>query len=156
MEENCSEDLECDVVRIFDVNPTKEWPTNNIVLGGYPLMRMPFVVDDMNRPYLKDGESPITWFITYGSVRQQKNVLVYEVLPFLMMKETTGGEILWCPCPEDVEEADFRQDCLEVIDGFEKMEDFNARFGKSFRMGLAKMWLPRGKDFETTRVFSAN
>jgi hypothetical protein len=107
----------------------------------------------MNRPYLKDGESPITWFITYRSVRQQKNVLVYEVLPFLMMKETTGGEILWCPWPEDVEEADFRQDCLEVIDGFEKLEEFNVRFGMSFRMGLAKMWLPRGQDFKRTRVY---
>ena len=93
MEENCSEDLGCDIVRIFDVNPMKKWPTNSIVLGGYPLMRMPFVVEDRNRPYLEDGESPITWFITYGSVRQQKNVLVYEILPFLMMKETTGGEI---------------------------------------------------------------
>jgi hypothetical protein len=38
MEENCSEDLGCDVVRIFDINPTKEWPlqTNNVVLGGHP------------------------------------------------------------------------------------------------------------------------
>jgi len=37
-----------------------------------------------------------------------------------MEQEATGGEILWCPCPEDVEEDDFRQDCLEVLDGFEK------------------------------------
>jgi len=155
MKENCSDDLECDVIRIFDVNPTKEWPlkTNNVVLGGYPLMRMPYVVDDMNRPYLKDGESPITWFITYGSVREQKNILEYEVLPYLMMTGSTGGEILWSPCPEDATEADFRQDCLEVLDGFEKMEEFNVRYQMSFRMGIAKMWLPRGQDYERTRVY---
>ncbi len=66
MEENCSDDLGCSVVRIFDVNPTKKWPllTNNIILGGYPLMRMPFVADDRNRDYLTDEERPITWYIT--------------------------------------------------------------------------------------------
>jgi len=29
----------------------------------------------------------------------------------------------------------------------------NIRFGMSFRMGLAKMWLPRGQDFKRTRVY---
>ena len=155
MEENCSDDLGCDVVRIFDVNPLKEWPlqTNNIVLGGHTMMRMPFVIDDRNRPYLKDGESSITWFITHGNVRQQKNVLIYEVLPFLMKKESTGGEILWCPCLEDVEEADFIQDCLEVIDGYEKIEEFNVRYGMSFKMGLAKMWLPHGQEYDKNRLY---
>ena len=70
-----------------------------------------------------------------------------------MMAESTGGEILWSPCPEKAAEADFRQDCLEVLDGFEKMEEFNARYGTSFRMGITKMWLPRGKEFERTRVY---
>jgi len=156
MEENRSEDFGCDVIRIFDVDPRKQWPlkTNNIVLGGYPLLRMPFVKDDRSRPQcLEDGESPITWFLTSGSVRQQKNVLVYKVLPFLMEQEATGGEILWCPCPENAEEDDFRQDCLEVIDGFEKLEEFNARYDMSFRMGLAKLWLPRGQNYDRNRVF---
>jgi len=156
MEENRSEDIGCDVVRIYDVDPRKQWPlkTNNIVLGGYPLLRMPFVKDNRSRPQcLEDGESPITWFLSSGSVRQQKHVLIYKVLPFLMEQEATGGEILWCPCPEDVEEDDFRQDCLEVIDGFEKLEEFNARYDMSFRMGLAKLWLPRGQDYDKTRVY---
>ena len=157
MEENRSEDIGCDVVRIFDVDPRKQWPlkTNNIVLGGYLMLRMPFVQDDRSRPQcLEDGESPITWFLTSGSVRQQKNVLAYEILPFLMEQEATGGEILWCPCPdEDVEEDDFRQDCLEVIDGFEKLEEFNARYDMSFRMGLAKLWLPRGQNYDRIRVY---
>jgi hypothetical protein len=112
------------------------------------------VRDNRSRPQcLEDGKSPITWFLTSGSVRQQKHVLIYEVLPFLMVQESTGGEILWCPCPEDVEVDDFRQDCLEVIDGYEKMEEFNARYGRSFKMGLAKLWLPRGQDYNKMRVY---
>jgi len=153
MEENRSKDIGCDVVRIFDVDPRKQWPlkVNNIVLGGYSMLRMPFVKDDRNRPQcLAVGESPITWFLTSGNVRQQKNVLVYEVLPFLMEQEATGDEILWCPCTEDVEEDDFRQDCLEVIDGFEKLEEFNARYDM---MGLAKLWLPRGQNYDMNRVY---
>jgi len=155
MEENRSDDLGIDIIRIFDVNPRKQWPlpTNNIVLGGYPMIRMPFVEDDIQRTYLKDGESPITWYVTYGNIRDQKNLLVYKILPFLMKMESTGGEILWCPCPEDAYEADFRQDCLEVIDAFEKMEELNVRYKKSFRMGLAKLWLPLGQSFKMTRVY---
>ena len=74
MEDNRSEDLESECVRIFDVNPMKMWPlpTSNIVLGGRPFVRMPFVIDDIQRPlYKKDGESLITWFISFGSVRDQ-------------------------------------------------------------------------------------
>ncbi len=71
----------------------------------------------------------------------------------MMAMDSTGGEILWCPCLEDADKADFRQDCMEVIDAFEKLEEFNIRYKKSFKMGLAKMWLPRGPDFERTRVY---
>ena len=155
MEDNRSEDLGSECVRIFDMNPMKTWPlpTSNIVLGGRPLTRMPFVIDDIQRPYMKDGETPIMWFVTFGSVRDQRDVLVYEILPFLMAMNSTGGEILWCPCPNDVKGADFRQDYLEVIDGFEKMEEFNVRYKTSFKMGLAKMWLPRGQDYKRTRGY---
>ena len=90
---------------------------------------------------------------SYGSVRDQKNVLVYEILPFLLEMGSTGGEILWCPCPEDADEADFRQDCFEVLDAFEKLEEFNVRFKMSFKMGLAKMWLPCRQNYERTRVY---
>ncbi len=130
MEDNRSKDLESECIRIFDVNPMKKWPlqTSNIVLGGRPFVRMPYVIDDIQRPlYKKDGESPITWFISSGSVRDQRDILLYEILPFLMEMNSAGGEILWCPCPDDVEGADYRQDCLEVIDAYEKLEEFNYR-----------------------------
>ncbi len=89
MEENRSDDIGCNVVRIFDVDPRKKWPqTSNIMLGAGQFLRMPFVEDDKIRTtYLKDGVSPITWFLTMGTMRQQKMVLLYEVLPFLMEQE---------------------------------------------------------------------
>jgi len=156
MEENRSADIGCDVVRIFDVDPRKQWPlkVNHIVLGGYQLLRMPFVGDDKNRTQcLKDGDSPITWFLTSSNVRKQRIVLIYEILPFLMEQEAFGSEILWCPFPHDAENEDFRQDCMEVIDGYEKLMEFNARYDTNFRMGLAKLWLPRGQNFDRIRAY---
>jgi len=72
MEENRSDDIGCDVLWIFDVDPRQKWPqTSKIVLGAGQFLRMPFVEDDKTRTlYLKDGESPITWFLTMGTVRQ--------------------------------------------------------------------------------------
>jgi len=83
---------------------------------------MPFMRDDKTRTtYLKEGESPITWFLTMGSVRKQKMVLLHEVMQLLMEQEAYNTEILWCPFPYDTEGQDFRQDCMEVVDGFEKL-----------------------------------
>jgi len=42
---------------------------------------------------------------------------------------------------------------MEVIDGFEKMMEFNARYDTEFRMGLAKLWLPQGRAFDKDRAY---
>jgi hypothetical protein len=35
---------------------------------------------------------------------------------------------LWCPFPYDIEGQDFRKDCMEIVDGFEKlMEELELR-----------------------------
>ena len=144
------------MVRIFDMNPMKKWPleTSSIVLGGHQLLRIPFVEDDRTRPQcIVDGKSPITWFLSKGTVRDQKNVLVYEVLPFLVEQDEIGGKILWCPSSGNSYEADFQQDAQEVLDGFEKLEEFNNRYSMRITMGLAKMWLPRGKEWDVERIY---
>jgi len=155
MEENRSDDIGCDVVRIFDVDPRKKWPQkSNIVIGAGQFLRMPFVEDDKTRTtYLKDGVSPITWFLTMGTVRQQKLVLLYEVLPFLMEQETFDTQILWCPFPYVTNGQDFRQDTMEVLDGFEKLMEFNARYDTNFTMGLGKLWLPQGNKYDKDRAY---
>jgi len=97
--------------------------------------------------------SPITWFLTLGTVRQQKLVLLYEVLPYLVDQADYDTEILWCPYPCVIDGQDFRQDTMEVIDGFEKMMEFNARYDTEFRMGPAKLWLPHGGAFDKDRAY---
>jgi len=95
----------------------------------------------------------VTWYLCFGSVRDQRDVLLYEVLPFLVEMDAEGGDILWCPCPDDVEGVDYRQDAMEVLDAYEKLEEFNCLYGTKFRLGLAKMWLPVGEKFEREQVY---
>jgi len=67
--------------------------------------------------------------------------------------DAEGGDILWCPCPEEVERSDYRQDAMEILDAYEKLEEFNCLHGTKFRLGLAKMWLPMGEMYERERVY---
>ena len=66
------------------------------------------------------------------------------------------GEILWIPCPMNFEEADYKQDSLEILDGLEKVAEFNARYGTHFKMGFGKMWWPIGEGFVKERVYLSN
>jgi len=159
-EANCSTDIECEVVRIFDLDPTKRWPPRQIYLtvGGYPIERMPYVEEEKKRPrFLRDEIMQITWYVVYGSIHEQKNVIIYEMLPHVMsvMKEDYG-EILWIPCPMDYEEADYKRDYKEVLDCVEKVAEYNARYGTHFKIGFGKMWMPMGVEFEKERVYLAN
>ena len=156
MIEECRSGDIAECIRVFDRSPHKEWPVKvkNVVLAGRPFLRMPFVVDDIERQtYKKDGESPAIWYLCFGSVRDQRDVLLYEILPFLVEMDAEGGDILWCPSTDKVECADYRQDALEVLDACEKIEEFNLVHGTKFRLGLAKVWLPVGKEFERERVY---
>ena len=148
MVEECRSGDIAECIRVFDRSPNKEWPLNvkNVVLAGRPFLRMPFVIDDIERDnYKKDGESPATWYLCFGSVREQRDILLYEILPFLVEMNAEEGDILWCPSTDKVEGADYRQDALEVLDAYEKLEEFNTSHGTMFKLGLAKVWLPRGK-----------
>jgi hypothetical protein len=156
MVEECRSGDIAECIRVFDRSPNKEWPlkVKNVVLAGRPFLRMPFVVDDIEREtYKKDGESPATWYLCFGNVRDQRDVLLYEILPFMVEMKAEGGDILWCPSTDKVENADYRQDALEILDACEKLEEFNVSHETKFRLGLAKVWLPKGKEFERERVY---
>ncbi len=84
---NCSKDLECEIVRIFDLDPTFRWLPRQIylVVGGYPIERMPYVEMERKRPkFLADKTMQVTWYVVYGSVHEQKNTIIYEMLPHVM------------------------------------------------------------------------
>jgi len=159
-EANCSTDIECEIVRIFNLDRTMRWPPKQIYLtvGGYPIERMPYVEEERKRPrFLRDEIMQITWYVVYGSIHEQKNTIIYEMLPHVMdvMKEDYG-EILWIPCPMEYEEADYKRDSREVLDCIEKVAVYNARYRTHLRLGLGKMWLPMGVEFEKERVYLTN
>ena len=110
---------------------------------------MPYVAMERKRPgYFTDETLQITWYVVYSSVHEQKNSIIYEMLPHVMnVMKADYGEILWIPCPIDYDEADYKRDSLELIDGIEKVAEFNARYGTHFRMGFAKMRLPMGVEY---------
>ena len=72
MIEECRSGDIAECIRVFDRSPHKEWPVKvkNVILAGRPFLRMPFVIDDIERQnYKKDGESPAIWYLCFGSVR---------------------------------------------------------------------------------------
>jgi len=78
-EANLSKDLECEIVRIFDLDPTIKWPPRQVylVVGGYPLERMPYLALERTRPFLTDETLQVTWYVVYGSIHEQKTTIVY-------------------------------------------------------------------------------
>ena len=103
--------MECEIVRIFDLNPTIQWPPRQVylVVGGYPLERMPYVALERTQPFLTDKMMQVTWYVVYGSIHKQKNTIIYKMLPHVMeVMKADYGKILWIPCPMNYEEEDYK------------------------------------------------
>jgi len=45
---------------------------------------------------------------------------------------------------------------LEILDGIEKLSEFNVKFGTHFKMGFGKMWMPMGEEYVKERVYLSN
>jgi len=89
---------------------------------------MPFVEMERKRDFLTDDVMQVTWYMVYGSVHEQKNVLIYKMIPHIMNGMNLNyGEILWIPCPTNFDEADYKRDSLEILDGIEKLSEFNVK-----------------------------
>ena len=60
IEECLSEDMNYNVVRIFNVKPTDEWPPTNTYfgVGGYHLMRIPFITKEKTQDLHTDKQMP--------------------------------------------------------------------------------------------------
>jgi len=129
-----------------------------LVVGGYPLERMPYVAEERKRPgYITDEMLQVTWYVVNGSVHEQKNTIIYEMLPHVrMVMKKTYGDILWIPCPMNYKEADYKRDSWEILDCLEKVSEYNERYGTEFKLGFGKMWLPIGEEYVKERVYLAN
>ncbi len=66
---------------------------------------------ERKRDFLTDEVMQVTWYVVYGSVHEQKNAIIYEMLPHVMNAMNLNyGEILWIPCPTNFDEADYKRD----------------------------------------------
>ncbi len=92
IEANRSKDIRCEVVRIFDLDPTVQWPPRQVylVLGGYPIERMPFVEMERKRDFLTDDVMQVTWYVVYGSIHEQKNICIMYGLAYCYVYSNTS------------------------------------------------------------------
>ena len=112
MKEYRSDD-KADCVIVFDRDPANEWPlkVKIVVLAGRPVVGMPLKDEDISlQTDIGKDESSTSWYICFGGVREQRDVTIYGVLPFLVEMDAERGEVLWCPCPEDVERVKIRME----------------------------------------------
>ncbi len=78
IEECLSDNMNYDIIRIFDVNLTVKWPpiSSNSVVGGYHLMRIPYIPQERMRNFYTDEQMPVTRYSLYDSVNNQRNVII--------------------------------------------------------------------------------
>ena len=110
MEEYRSGDNGRDCVIVFDRDPANEWPlkVKIVVLTGRPVVVMTLKDEDIKLQ--TDIGKDKSWYICFGGVRERKDVTFYEMLPFLVEMDSERGEVLWCPCPEDMEKVKIRME----------------------------------------------
>jgi len=95
----------------------------------------------MRNKYFTDLDVPVTWYCCRGSVADQRNFLISEVIPDLFRNQSaTSTQILWIPSNESKISTSYRTDVLEVIDGVTKIKEFNLFYRTKFTIGLGKSW----------------
>ena len=142
-------DLPVVAQRVFDVNPasTRAKVTEYVVLGGCDIKQMSQAAPDLSNrnKYFSDLEVPITWYCCGGSVADQRDFLVNEVIPDLYLREgSKDAQILWIPSHDAKVNTSFRTDVLEVLDGVTKVKEFNLYHKAKFTVGLGKSWFAWG------------
>jgi len=131
--------------RIFDINPVSSQAKviQYVVLGDFNLREMAQAAPDLrNRnTYLNDLDVPIVWYCCSGSVADQRNFIIGEVIPDLYWNQgARDTQILWIPSHQSKINTSYRTDILEVIDCVTKIKEFNLFHGAKFTIGLGKSW----------------
>jgi len=143
--------------RVFDIDPasTRAKVIEYVVLGGRDIRQMAQAAPDlrMRNKYLSDLDVPITWYCCGGSVADQRNFLITEVIPDLFLNQSAKNtQILWIPSNESKIDTSFRTDVLEVIDGVTKIKEFNLFHKTKFTIGLGKSWFAWGDKNDEANV----
>jgi len=143
--------------RIFDIDPASSNAKviEYVVLGDSNIRQMVQAAPDlrMRNKYLADINVPITWYCCRGSVADQRNFLVSEVIPDLFRNQSAANtQILWIPSNQSKISTSYRTDILEVIDGVTKIKEFNLFHRTKFTIGLGKSWFAWGNEYDEANV----
>jgi len=142
---------------VFDVDPAsmRVKVTEYVVLGGRDIKQMVQAAPDLrNRnTYFGDYDVPITWYCCGGSVAEQRNFLINEVIPDLFIRqEAKHTRILWIPTHNSKFNTSFQTDILEVLDGLTKIKEFNLFHRMKYTIGLGKSWFAWGDKYDEANI----
>lgn len=85
-------------------------------------------------------KNPILWIVVEGTIKDQKDMLIYEVLPeFIVSRKLTEAQFLWIPGHHDNSLTSFREDVFEILDGVNKIRKINVYHNTMFRLGLTTL-----------------
>jgi len=143
--------------RIFDIDPASSQAKviQYVVLGDSNIKEMAQAAPDLrNRAtYQADLDVPILWYCCSGSVADQRNFLIGEVIQDLFWKQGANEtQILWIPSHHSKINTSFRTDILEVIDGVTKLKEFNLFYGTKFTIGMGKSWFAWGHHYDKANI----
>jgi len=146
-----------DSCRIFDIDPASSQAKviQYVVLGDSHIKEMAQAAPDLrNRAtYQSDLDVPIVWYCCSGSVADQRNFLIGEVIPDLIWNQgAKDTQILWIPSHQSKINTSFRTDILEVIDGVTKLKEFNLFHETKFTIGMGKSWFAWGHHYDEANI----
>ena len=112
MKEYRSGDNGRDCVIIFDKDPANAWPlkVKIVVQTRCHVVRMTVKNEDISLQNNIGKDKSTSWYICFGGTRERKDITFYDVVPFLVEKDSEKGAVLWSPCPEDMEKIKTRME----------------------------------------------
>ena len=148
MENYVGNDIKFTLTRTFDKDPRKpggklELGTMKYIVIGGPDMRDMAVeeADRKNSRWYTDSQVPIVWYSCGGGLVNQREVLIYIVLPDLIMeRQVNEAQIIWVPSHETRADINYMADIMEILDGVVKVKEFNIYSDTEFKLGFARNW----------------
>jgi len=146
--------------RTFDIDPRlpngsfQTGTTNKIVIGNSDVRHMAKEEPEIKNPRIyTDAQVPVLWYSINGSLVEQRDFLIYEILPDLLInRQQNNVQIIWIPSHENPHRTNFRADIIEILDGVVKLKGFNIHNNTKFKIGLARSWFGFRKESDRPNV----
>ena len=133
--------------RIHNINFSSQHKPQYIVIGGKDVEYIAKAEPDRRNKnkYYVDHEVPIIWYACGGSIADQRDILIYKVIPdLLLIQDQTVAQILWIPSHEARINTAYECDIMQILDSIMKVTEFNLVHKTTYKVGLAKSWFTWG------------